>query len=294
MATDNSTADNDIHSVKSDNQEGEDKEFNPEDDYRSLPKINKTQTGASTIRLDRDNIYLNEIPIPKEDFQNMVYAFGGTLNPGARRAPLREFGNPVPAGLFCFSLTCFTLGLIECGARGVTDPSILIGSCLCSSGLVLFICAIWCLIVENTWGSVVLFGFGGFWSAYGIILCDTLFGVSSAYETTQDFNNAVGLLFAGYVIFSFLLWVCTFKSTVPFFLLFFFVWFFILLLDIGIFTGHTGVTKAGGVFCFITGILGFYNAFSGMADKSNSYFVVHPWFMPGAAKPKDIEMEERL
>lgn len=239
----------------------------------------------SCFTYDHDYIYINDNAIKKEDFK---YAFGGDLNPGLNTST-RSYGNPVPAGLCAFSLACFSLGLINLQARGVTDPSILIGAFFFSAGIVEGISGIWCLVLENTWGGTVLLCFFGFWTSYGLILCDA-FDILSTYSLeagTGTFENAIGLFLAAYVVFAFLIWLCTLKSTWPFTILFFDIFFFILLLDIGALTGNVNVTKAGGAFCFLAGILGFYNAFAGMADRSNSYFVIKPSFMPGAITPKD-------
>ncbi|ODV96545.1 hypothetical protein PACTADRAFT_1133 [Pachysolen tannophilus NRRL Y-2460] len=249
----------------------------------------RANSTATRFYHDKHNIYINDVPINKDDF---MYAFGGNLNPGLQTIPERKFGNPVPAGLCAFSLACFTLGLIDAGARSVSNPSILVGAFFFSAGIVEGIAGIWCLIVENTWAGTVLLIFFGFWTSYGAILTDA-FGIQSAYTTTDEFDSAMGLFLSAYVIFGILIWLCTFKSTWALFLLFFDIWFFILLLDIGTYTGNTNVSKAGGAFCFLAGLLGFYNAFAGMADDSNSYFIIKPWFMPGAIRPtstkEDIE-----
>lgn len=265
--------------------------FEPKVTDTRMPPMTKTNTSGSSFRVDQENVYINEVPIPRQDFQDFIYASGGALQSGYRPAPQRTFGNPVPAALFCFGIACFVLGLIDAGAGNVSNPSVLVGTCFFSSGLTLFICAIWCLIIENTWAATVLFGFGAFWASYACLLWDN-FGIASSYSDPQEYANAVGILFSSYVVFSFLLWICTFKSTIPMFILFFLVWFFILLLDIGVFTGNAKVTQAGGAFAFITGLSLFYNAFAGMADTSNSYFVITPWFMPGAAKPAKAQDEE--
>lgn len=79
----------------------------------------------------------------------------------------------------------------------------------------------------------------------------------------------------------------TLKSTVAFFSLFFFVDIAILLLALGyLLQTDTGMPnekllKAGGLFAILGAFLAWYNAFAGIADNSNSFFlppVVHfPW-----------------
>lgn len=234
---------------------------------------------------DEDHIYINDTRIKKQDF---AYAFGGTLMSGAGQLPHRSLGNPVPAGLAAFSVTCFTLGLINCGAKDVSDASVMAGVNIFCAGLVDFVAGIWCIVLGNTWATTVLMTFGGFWAGYGFTLTRST-GIIDSYTadgtTTGTFSHAFGLVLAAWSVYTFLLWLCTLKSTYPMSALFFGIWLFVILLCIANLTDNTGVQMAGGVVCFITGIIGLYNTFAGMADKSNSYFVIKPWFMPGAQKP---------
>lgn len=250
---------------------------------RTTTPAKRTESLETLIHHDKDYIYINDMQINKDQF---LYAFGGNLNPGKTSAQTRKFGNPAPAGLFSFGMACITLGLINMHAKGVTNASILIGSFLFSAGMVELVCAIWSIVVENTFAATVFFVFAGFWSAYGLIIGNA-FGIQYAYISTEDLNQALGLLVLGYVFTTFLLWVCTLKSTWPFSLMFLSIFLFVLLYDIGYFTGNVKVTKAGGFFCTVSGLLGLYNGFGGLSDPENSYFVIQPLFMPGATKPSD-------
>lgn len=72
-----------------------------------------------------------------------------------------------------------------------------------------------------------------------------------------------------------------------FFLLFFFLDITFLLLGIGYLyhdgtgTANAKVTKAGGLFGFLTAFVAWYNALAGLADTSNSFFIIpvahFPW-----------------
>lgn len=85
--------------------------------------------------------------------------------------------------------------------------------------------------------------------------------------------------------------LCTVKSTVAFFSLFFFVDIAILLIALAYFypnaemLPHPELLKSGGFFAILSSFLAWYNAFAGMADSSNSFFlppVVHlPWSEKG-------------
>lgn len=85
----------------------------------------------------------------------------------------------------------------------------------------------------------------------------------------------------GWFIFTFLLLLCTLKSTVAFFSLFFTLDLAFLCLGIGYLdhsvsaTGaaatNTTAIKAGGGFGILAAFLAWYNAFAGIADSSNRY-----------------------
>src|SRR6266487_1626442 len=88
------------------------------------------------------------------------------------------------------------------------------------------------MAVGNTFGATALSSYGGFWISYAIILTPGGFEIVAAYATkdaatgkatsagVNDFNNDLGYFLAGWFIFTFILLLCTLRSTVAFFLLF--------------------------------------------------------------------------
>lgn len=139
----------------------------------------------------------------------------------------------------------------------------------------------WEIAVENTFGGTALSSYGGFWMAWGAIQ-HPWFGIKAAYTTKKELSNAVSFFLLGWTVFTFIMMLCTLKSTVAFFSLFFFLEITFLLLTIGDFTGKVGVTKAGGVMGILTAFIAWYNAFAGIATKQNSYIVPHAFPLPGS------------
>lgn len=242
--------------------------------------VNKVATNQ-TFRHDKDHIYINDTAIPKHEF---VTAFGGALEVGAREKThqFRELANPVPAGLAAFSASAMSLGFVSMRARSVTHSNVLLVAFLTTSGLVELIVGILCFVIGNTWAACTFLMFGGFWSSYSFLIMD-LGNIVEAYPTVSEYNQVVGFYLLPWCIFSFALWGCTWKSTLPLTSLMFFIWLFILLLTIAAFTASVNMYKAGGFFCIFASILGFYNMFAGLADPTNSYFVIKPWQMPNYA-----------
>ena len=130
------------------------------------------------------------------------------------------------------------------------------------------------MAVGNTFGATALSSYGGFWLSLAIVLTPGGFEIVSAYEAggPTAFNNAFGFFLAGWFIFTTILLICTLRSTVAFFLLFFFLDLAFLFL----FLAHleqsaegivdSGLNKAGGYFGLFAAFMAWYNALAGIAD----------------------------
>lgn len=253
-----------------------------DDGINSLPKVNHQYTNSS-FRHDRDHIYINDVPISKHEF---TQAFGGTLEVGPREKTreLIEYANPVPAGLAAFSASAISLGLVQMHARSVTLASTLLGAFLTTSGLVEIIVGVLCFVIGNTWACCTFLMFGGFWSSYSFVLMD-VGSISTAYENSYEYNQSVAIFFLPWAMFSFFLWICTFKSTVALTSLMFLIWLFVLLFTIAQFIDSVKVFKAGGFFAILAGCFGFYNMLAGLVDNSNAYFTIKPIPLPQQYDP---------
>ncbi|CCH45519.1 Glyoxylate pathway regulator [Wickerhamomyces ciferrii] len=239
--------------------------------------------GGSTIHRittsnDGDLVYLGNQAFHKSELMN---AFAGDLNPGLHASPHRPMGNPVPLGLAGFAICCFVVSIVNCGARSTSNVKLIGGAALFFGGIIELIAGLWCLVIENTFAATALGSYGGFWLGFGSILID-LGGITSSYEDETEYANVLAFYLSAWVIFSFLMWICTFKSTWPFFILFLLVWVFLMFLAIGYFINSSGCLKAGGVLGLMASFNAFFIIFAGVADKTNSYITVRATPMPGA------------
>ncbi len=244
---------------------------------------------------NRDDLELSHIKTsgPSNEFiyfgdkkyrtDELAQAFGGTLVPGLQEKSSYQFGNSVPLGLCSYSITIIVLCLVNVNARSVTTPNIMVGLAYFYSGAIMFACSMWQFACNNTFGATVLGSFCGFWLSYAAILTPS-FGIQDAYDTTEEFNNALGFYLLGWTFFVFLITLTTLKSTWIFFLFFVCVDMLFLLLTIAVFIQNLKVQKASAIFGLLSGFLGFYNAYAGVADPQNSYFVPHPIGMPSNKK----------
>jgi len=168
------------------------------------------------------------------------------------------------------------------------------------------------MAVGNTFGATALSSYGGFWLSLAIVLTPGGFEIVDAYAVTDAagdptgngvnaFNNAFGYFLAGWFIFTTLLLICTLRSTVAFFMLFFTLDLAFLFLFLGHLysdsegNNNTGLIKAGGYFGLFAAFLAWYNALAGIADDSNSFFVIpvahFPWSDKGRERKAKTERE---
>ncbi|KAI1614199.1 GPR1/FUN34/yaaH family-domain-containing protein [Exophiala viscosa] len=228
---------------------------------------------------------------------DMLPAFGGEFQPGLYK-PVegRKFANPAPLGLSAFALTTFLLSLINLNTRNLAgNNSIIISLAFGYGGLVQLLAGMWEMAVGNTFGATALSSYGGFWISFAIILTPGGFDIVATTEAAgggTSLLNLLGLYLIGWFIFTFLLLICTLKSTVAFFFLFFTLDMTFLLLGIAYLCPSAGApnvacTRAGGAFGTLAAFAAWYNALAGIADTSNSFFIIpvahFPWSVKGRA-----------
>jgi len=140
------------------------------------------------------------------------------------------------------------------------------------------------MAVGNTFGATALSSYGGFWISVGIVLTPGGFDIVGAYATTaadgtptgalpDDFNNAFGYFLMGWFIFTTVLLMCTLRSTVAFFFLFFFLDLAFLFLGLARLQSKDGamnipLNKTGGYFGLFAAFMAWYNALAGIADDT--------------------------
>ena len=134
------------------------------------------------------------------------------------------------------------------------------------------------MAVGNTFGATALSSYGGFWLSFAIILTPGGFDIenqiTSNKENMPPFFNSFGLYLMGWFIFTTILLICTLRSTVAFFSLFFTLDLAFMMLGIGYLQydeagPNVACIKAGGWFGLMAAFLAWYNALAGIADSSN-------------------------
>ncbi|KAI0000716.1 GPR1/FUN34/yaaH family-domain-containing protein [Xylariaceae sp. FL0662B] len=226
-------------------------------------------------------------------------AFGGEFQPGLYRATTqRKLANPAPLGLSAFALTTFVLSLVNVGTRGISVPNIVLALAYGYGGLVQLLAGMWEMAVGNTFGATALSSYGGFWIAYAILLTPG-FHALDEYDTVSE-ASALGFFLTGWFIFTFILLMCTLRSTVMFFLLFLTLDMAFLMLACSEYAKANGAAnsalklqQAGGGFGLLAAFLAWYNAFAGIADSSNSFFLIPVFHFPWSEKVREDRKNAR-
>jgi succinate-acetate transporter protein len=239
--------------------------------------------------------------VATNDPEMRLQAFGGEFQPGLYKPPSRGFANPAPLGLSAFALTTFVLSLINVNTRSIGSPSLVVALAYGYGGLVQLLAGMWEMAVGNTFGATALSSYGGFWLSFAIILTPGGFAIETGLAAISEatFLNSFGLYLMGWFIFTFLLLICTLRSTVAFFSLFFTLDLAFLMLGIGYLNNNNGAGPnesciiAGGAFGLMAAFLAWYNALAGIADSSNSFFVIpvahFPWSDKGRERREKVD-----
>ncbi|RCI08070.1 hypothetical protein L249_7827 [Ophiocordyceps polyrhachis-furcata BCC 54312] len=206
----------------------------------------------------------------------------------------RKLANPAPLGLSAFALTTFVLSAINMHARGVSQPNIVVSIAFAYGGLVQLLAGMWEVACGNTFGATAFSSYGGFWISYAIILTPSWGILSPDGPYHGNVASPIGFFLTGWFIFTTILLLCTLRSTVTLFLLFFFLDLAFLFLateqyalDVGNKSLGLVLQKTGGAFGFVSAFLAWYNALAGMQDSSNSFFQVPVFHFPWSDKGRE-------
>ncbi len=181
--------------------------------------------------------------------------------------------NPAPLGLSAFALTTFVLSSANAGfilPQG-TGLTIVVGLALFYGGLVQLLAGIQEFRAGNTFGATAFCSYGGFWLAVGMILLPP---TGIALSLGKNLSTALGVFVLGWTIFTFLMFLATFRLTGALMAVFFFLFLTFLALTIGYLAGSSGTTwiQIGGWLGIVTALVAWYTALSGVLAATKAPF----------------------
>jgi succinate-acetate transporter protein len=199
--------------------------------------------------------------------------FGGDFQAVLYAQPPTKLGDPAPLGLFSFATTTFVLSLINVGFGSVHEENIVVAMSFGFGALGQLLAGIFEMILGNTFAATAFAGYAGFWLSFAIILTPGSRIVSDLEGVSNlTFFYSVGFFLLAWAIFTTMCLLCTLKSTITFFMMFLTLDVTFIFLAAGYLASDekgpgSGWVKAGGVFGLASSCLGYYIAFSGIADK---------------------------
>ncbi|KAJ5220501.1 hypothetical protein N7468_009705, partial [Penicillium chermesinum] len=210
---------------------------------------------------------------------------------GVGPSNIPKMANSAPLGLCAFALTSFVSNFVNIYAHDRTFGGIDVGLPLAYGGLAQMFAGIWEMAVGNTFGATSFCSYGAYWITSGIMSAvnrsENPSRTPSGASNTCSPETLMGAFHLAWFIFTTLMLLCTLKSSIGMFLLFFFLDMNYLLLGIAHLrcdsNGDIPVTiqRCGGVFGILASFAAWYNALAGLFDEINGFFVVplgqFPW-----------------
>lgn len=178
---------------------------------------------------------------------------------------IKPLANPGPLGLVGFGLTTVLLSLINAHILPSGGEAVVIPLALAYGGLIQLIAGLLEFRTGNTFAMVAFLSYGAFWWWFGILLLlsgNGLLDISSAGPTI-----GVALLLWG--VFTFYMWIATFRLNRALWLVFLTLWITFALLGVGDAFGAAAIGMMGGYMGILCGGLAMYTSF---AEVTNATF----------------------
>ena len=158
-----------------------------------------------------------------------------------------RLANPGPLGLFGFGLTTIVLSAVNAGLLPHEAVAVVVPLAFAYGGVAQLIAGIFEFRAGNTFGMVAFTSFGLFWWWFALLQWTLGAGWLKAPPA-----SGVATVLLCWGIFTFLLWIVTFRLSKAVFSIFLLLWITFFLLAAGDFGYGTG--KLGGYLGLLTGI----------------------------------------
>ncbi len=177
--------------------------------------------------------------------------------PSPPDAAAASIADPAPLGLAGFALTTFVLSMFNAGLVSKAGEPVVLGLALAYGGGAQLLAGMWEFRKGNTFGATAFSSYGAFWISYWAFVAFFAKGVPA---------TAVGLFLIAWGIFTFYMWVASFRTTAAVNVVFLLLWVTFILLGIGAAGGHSSITKLGGWVGLATAAAAWYASFAGVTN----------------------------
>lgn len=176
-----------------------------------------------------------------------------------------DVANPGPLGLVGFGLTTVLLSLINAHLLPAGGEPVVIPLALAYGGLIQLIAGLLEYRTGNTFGMVAFLSYGAFWWWFALLL---LLSGNGLLDLSQA-GPTVGVALLLWGVFTFYMWIATFKLNRALWLVFLTLWITFLLLGVGDAAGLGAIATIGGYVGILCGGLAMYTSF---AEVTNATF----------------------
>jgi uncharacterized protein len=177
---------------------------------------------------------------------------------------MADTANPAPLGLIGFGLTTVLLSSINAGLLPVAGEPVVIPLAMAFGGTAQIIAGIMEFRTGNVFGATAFTSYGAFWWWFALLI---LLGNNKLLDLSGA-TPAIGLCLLLWGVFTFGLWISTFRLSRLLFLIFLTLWIAFFLLGGGAVLGNPILHMLGGWAGLICGALAMYGSFALVANAT--------------------------
>lgn len=186
------------------------------------------------------------------------------------------FANPAPLGLVGFGLTTVLLSLVNAGVLPAGGEQVVLPMALAYGGLIQILAGLLEFRTGNTFGTTAFLSYGAFWWWFALLI---MFGSHGVLDLSHA-GSTIGVALLGWGVFTFYMWIATFKLSKALWWVFLTLWVTFLLLGCGALFGMHSLHLAGGWLGLVCGLLAMYTSF-GLVTNATFGRAVVPLGAPG-------------
>jgi succinate-acetate transporter protein len=172
--------------------------------------------------------------------------------------------NPAALGLAAFGLTTVLLSTINAGLLPAGGEAVVIPLALAFGGTAQMVAGLMEYRLQNVFGATAFLSYGAFWWWFGLLV---LLGHNHLLDLSQA-GGTIGFALLLWGIFTFGLWIASFRLSRTVWLIFATLWVTFLLLGGGAMLGMAQLSQLGGLTGILCGALALYGSFAIVANAT--------------------------
>ncbi len=190
---------------------------------------------------------------------------------------VNQVADPAALGLGAFALTTFLLSLTNANLLKAGD-GIALPAAFLYGGITQLLAGMWEFRNNrNTFGATAFSSYGAFWLTFYWLVTH----IDSLTGSAADNRVAIGAYLLAWTIFTFYMWIATFRLNGALIAIFTFLLATFAVLSIGEFADASGITKFGGWLGIITAFLAWYLAAAVVINHTFKRTVLPVWPVGG-------------